>query len=248
MTVRTLCWEKTRSTATASGRRSSSRASRSRSSSTSRVPMSSSGLVLITWTPTSDSGLPGAPSTTPTPHLVSPGSTPSTRIRNPFDHLFATRLPPGGGAVAAPPGRVADRRRGGGAAPRGGRGGPAAAAHVRPPGAGVAGAQRVMHDQRHLGGHPDGEAAGRDRRRRVDDPQHPRRPRDPLVGAVAQQPQDRVVRGDAGPYGLGRGGAGADQAPQRAGRRGGAGHGDVDDQPAAVVVPVVSDEAVVGQG
>ena len=42
--------------------------------------MSSSADVLITPTRTMVSARPGAPSTTPTPHLVSPGSTPSTRI------------------------------------------------------------------------------------------------------------------------------------------------------------------------
>lgn len=41
--------------------------------------MSASAGVRITPTPAMVSGRPTAPSTTPTPHLVSPGSTPSTR-------------------------------------------------------------------------------------------------------------------------------------------------------------------------
>lgn len=83
ITVRTLCWLKTRSTATASGRCSSSHASRPRSISTSRWPMSASAGVRITPTPAIVSARPGTPSTTPTPHRVSPGSTPSTRMPPP---------------------------------------------------------------------------------------------------------------------------------------------------------------------
>src|ERR1700722_5425280 len=41
--------------------------------------MSSSAGVLITSTATRDGGRPGTPSTTPSPHRVRPGSTPSTR-------------------------------------------------------------------------------------------------------------------------------------------------------------------------
>src|SRR5690606_27898943 len=63
MTVRTLCWLKTRSTATNSGRCSSSHCSRPSSRATRRRPRSASAGVR----------------TTPTPHRVSPGSTPSTR-------------------------------------------------------------------------------------------------------------------------------------------------------------------------
>src|SRR6266700_7186907 len=80
ITVRTFCWLNTRSTATASGRHSSSQASISVSIASSRTAMSSPADVLMTPTRTMVSARPGAPSTTPTPHLVSPGSTPSTRI------------------------------------------------------------------------------------------------------------------------------------------------------------------------
>ena len=79
ITVRTFCWLNTRSTATASGRHASSQASISVSIASSRAAMSSSADVLMTPTRTRVSARPGAPSTTPTPHLVSPGSTPSTR-------------------------------------------------------------------------------------------------------------------------------------------------------------------------
>src|SRR6266704_266021 len=81
ITVRTLCWLNTRSTATASGRCSVSQRSSSASSASSRPAMSSPGGVLITSVATRVSARPGMPSITPTPHLVRPGSTPSTRIR-----------------------------------------------------------------------------------------------------------------------------------------------------------------------
>src|SRR5207237_578571 len=80
ITVRTFCWLNTRSTATASGRHASSQASIWVSIASSRVAMSASADVLMTPTRIMVSARPGAPSTTPTPHLVSPGSTPSTRI------------------------------------------------------------------------------------------------------------------------------------------------------------------------
>src|SRR5690606_20367070 len=79
MTVRTLCWLKTRSTATYSGRCSSSHCSRPSSRATRRRPRSASAGVRTTPTPSMVSGRPATPSTTPTPHRVSPGSTPSTR-------------------------------------------------------------------------------------------------------------------------------------------------------------------------
>src|SRR5271156_5581949 len=77
--------------------------------------MSSSADVLMTQTRTSRSARPGAPSTTPMPHLVRPGSTPSTRIgccakvrltRLSVRHArtsvrsVAMNLPAGGGQVA----------------------------------------------------------------------------------------------------------------------------------------------------
>ena len=71
---------KTRSTATASGRCSSIQASRPLSMVTSRCAIGRSALVRITPTSTIVSGRPTLPSTTPTPHLVRPGSMPSTRI------------------------------------------------------------------------------------------------------------------------------------------------------------------------
>lgn len=83
ITVRTLCWAKTRSTATRSGRCSSSQLSTPCSTSSSRGPISASAGVRTTPTPTIFSGRPGAPSTTPIPHLVRPGSTPSTRTSCP---------------------------------------------------------------------------------------------------------------------------------------------------------------------
>ena len=79
ITVRTFCWLNTRSTATASGRHASSQASISVSIASSRAAISSSADVLMTPTLIMVSARPGAPSTTPTPHLVNPGSTPSTR-------------------------------------------------------------------------------------------------------------------------------------------------------------------------
>src|SRR6476661_6626819 len=75
---------KTRSTATASGRCSSIQASRPFSMVTSRWAIGRSALVRITPTSTIVSGRPTLPSTTPTPHLVRPGSMPSTRTRFPF--------------------------------------------------------------------------------------------------------------------------------------------------------------------
>src|SRR6185437_10018034 len=57
------------------------------------------------------SGRPGAPSTTPTPHRVSPGSTPSTRIPVTIPAVANTcsvaTLPARDPPVLAPPRRVA---------------------------------------------------------------------------------------------------------------------------------------------
>ncbi len=83
MTVRTLCWLNTRSTATASGRWASSHSSIPRSTASRRAGISASGVVRSTPTATIRSGRPGAPSTTPTPQRVRPGSTPSTRTAPP---------------------------------------------------------------------------------------------------------------------------------------------------------------------
>jgi len=78
ITVRTLCWLKTRSTATASGAIRSSHRSTSASMASRRRAGSSSLAVRTIPTSTRRSAAPGAPSTAPKPHRVSPGSTPST--------------------------------------------------------------------------------------------------------------------------------------------------------------------------
>ncbi len=83
ITVRTLCWLNTRSTATASGWCSVSQRSISTSRASSRAAMSAEGGVRATPAATRPGGRPGVPSTTPSPHRVSPGSTPSTRISAP---------------------------------------------------------------------------------------------------------------------------------------------------------------------
>ena len=79
ITVRTLCWLNTRSTATVSGRYSVSQRSISSSIASSRAAMSWSASVRTTPAATRLGGLPGTPSTTPRPHRVRPGSTPRTR-------------------------------------------------------------------------------------------------------------------------------------------------------------------------
>ena len=79
ITVRTLCWLNTRSTATVSGRYSVSQRSISSSIASSRAAMCSSASVRTTPTATRVGGRPGTPSTTPSPHLVRPGSMPKTR-------------------------------------------------------------------------------------------------------------------------------------------------------------------------
>ena len=79
ITVRTLCWLNTRSTATVSGWYWVSQRSISVSMASSRVAMSSPAAVRTTPAATRVGGRPGTPSTTPSPHLVRPGSTPSTR-------------------------------------------------------------------------------------------------------------------------------------------------------------------------
>ncbi len=84
MTVRTLCWLNTRSTATASGRCRSIHSSSPASIATSRCATGRSDAVRTTPTPTRVRGRPTSPSTTPTPHRVSPGSIPSTRIARPL--------------------------------------------------------------------------------------------------------------------------------------------------------------------
>src|SRR5690348_6174119 len=85
MTVPTLCWLKTRSTATASGRCSASIEASIVSRCSRRWARSSSGSLRTTVKATSRHARPGTPSTTPTPQRVSPGSTPSTRTTPPND-------------------------------------------------------------------------------------------------------------------------------------------------------------------
>ncbi len=97
ITVRTFCWLKTRSTATASGVTRSSHRSTSASMASRRRAGSSSLAVRTIPTSTRRSGAPGAPSTAPKPHLVSPGSTPSTRSGT---HLARDR----GSALVVSPG------------------------------------------------------------------------------------------------------------------------------------------------
>ena len=80
ITVRTLCWLNTRSTATVSGRYSVSQRSISSSIASRRAAMCASASVRTTPTATSVGGRPGTPSTTPSPHLVRPGSMPNTRV------------------------------------------------------------------------------------------------------------------------------------------------------------------------
>ena len=85
MTVRTLCWLNTRSTATTSGlvRGDQPRRPR-RPARAAAAPMSRVGRRCgPRRRATSCSGRPGAPSTTPMPHRVRPGSTPSTRTGRP---------------------------------------------------------------------------------------------------------------------------------------------------------------------
>src|SRR5215467_10103403 len=82
ITVRTLCWLNTRSTATASGSYSASHRSISTSSASSRAAMSALAGVRITSAAARAGGLPATPSITPIPHRVRPGSTPSTRMRH----------------------------------------------------------------------------------------------------------------------------------------------------------------------
>src|SRR5215475_6894263 len=80
ITVRTLCWLNTRSTAIASGWYTVSHSSIPASSASSRAAMSSPAGVRRTSAATRAGARPGAPSITPSPHRVSPGSTPSTRM------------------------------------------------------------------------------------------------------------------------------------------------------------------------
>lgn len=101
ITVRTLCWLKTRSTATASGVTRSSHRSTSASIASRRRAGSSSLAVRTIPTATRRSGAPGAPSTAPKPHLVSPGSTPSTRSGT---HLARDR----GSALSSHPATTAE--------------------------------------------------------------------------------------------------------------------------------------------
>src|SRR6516225_334680 len=93
ITVRTLCWLNTRSTATASGSYSASHRSISTSSASSRAAMSWPAGVLMTSAAVSTGGLPTVPSITPIPHRVRPGSTPSTRMPHLpgwNEHVFGT--------------------------------------------------------------------------------------------------------------------------------------------------------------
>ena len=83
ITVCTLCWAKTRSIATEVGRYGVIHSSTACSIATSRWAVSSSGEVRTTSTAINCGCRPGTPSTTPRPHLVRPGSIPSTRIRCP---------------------------------------------------------------------------------------------------------------------------------------------------------------------
>src|SRR6266568_4803572 len=103
ITVRTLCWLNTRSTATASGRYSPSQASIRSSSTSSLLLVSAPAGVLITVVPTSRTAAPWPTSTTPSPHRVRPGSTPSTRMRPPPESQPNTCSPatlPAGSAQA----------------------------------------------------------------------------------------------------------------------------------------------------
>ena len=102
ITVCTLCWANTRSTATISGRCSASQLSSSSSSRRNRMGVSRSDGVRTTSTPISWGGRPGRPSTTPRPHRVRPGSTPSTRtpspptvlpLQGPTEQMFVTLEP-----------------------------------------------------------------------------------------------------------------------------------------------------------
>src|SRR6478735_3651872 len=83
MTVRRLCWAKTRSTATASGWNSAIAAAMPSETPSSRAGSSASGEVRITPTCTSTTRRSGNTSTMPTPQRVSPGSIPSTRSAPP---------------------------------------------------------------------------------------------------------------------------------------------------------------------
>ncbi len=90
ITVLTLCWLNTRSTATASGWCRSSHSSIPVSMACRRWAIGRSAGVRITPTSTMLSGRPTDPSTTPMPQRVRPGSMPSTRMRFP---PFAVRTP-----------------------------------------------------------------------------------------------------------------------------------------------------------
>ncbi len=79
MTVRTLCWLNTRSTATTSGRSCSIQPSTASPMPSSRAATSALAGVRTTSTATSSARRPGRPSTAARPHRVSPGSTASTR-------------------------------------------------------------------------------------------------------------------------------------------------------------------------
>ena len=84
MTVRTLCWLNTRSTATASGReRRSSRRRPARWRAAGRRCRPVGRRPDRPRRRPASSGRPGTPSTTPTPQRVRPGSTPSTRTDAP---------------------------------------------------------------------------------------------------------------------------------------------------------------------
>ena len=91
ITVCTLCWANTRSTASAVGRCSVIQASTVSSITSNRREMSRSGAVRTTSTAISCGCRPGRPSTTPSPHRVRPGSIPSTRMRSPRSCMTRSR-------------------------------------------------------------------------------------------------------------------------------------------------------------
>ncbi|SLJ66444.1 Uncharacterised protein [Mycobacteroides abscessus subsp. abscessus] len=82
--VRTLCWAKTRSMATAPGRWVSIQCSAASATSISRCARSMSAGVRTTSTSSAVTVRPCPPSTMLSPHLVSPGSTPITRTKTPL--------------------------------------------------------------------------------------------------------------------------------------------------------------------
>jgi len=105
ITVRTLCWLNTRSTATTSGRWSRIQRSTTSPTRSNRSPTGTSAGVRTTSTATGRSVRPLPESTTPKPHRVNPGSTPSTRTRDPLPRT-RVRSSAGYPGVGAGPGRA----------------------------------------------------------------------------------------------------------------------------------------------